>query len=588
MNRFSTLPRALILAVAISSLFARSIFAADDNAGPWPAPVAGFKSPAAGEHPRLFFRQADLPELRRRAETPAGKAMVTRLKHLLGGGESMPKHFNDNPSVGQNAQGPKELPEGAYTHSHVAGFGMLYQLTGDKKYADLGRQCMEKAFEGVLDRDERYGWEKPGGALRAGPSLGWYAVGYDLCYDGWLDDFRRKVALEIQNYNKGQFMSLEELAQGKRHHPGSNHWGPQVGGGALALLAIAGDPGVDNGKIAKLLAANEKNMVRHMTEGFGDHGFFPEGDGPGAIASDTAFVPALQAWKIAGGKDFISPRPNGQWLTLKWLMGTIDGGDGPEYPKRGGYPHNVWARNGMSGTGAFCQGFGAIDEQYKPALLWMYNHVFKEADEKAGTPYDTCGPYPGRCVLALINWPIDLTEKNPGDVMPHAVADAKWSYYTFRNRWQNEDDIVVTWLANNTKGYGTTPGGDIMIWGLGEKLTFPVKVSGKVTSFAAGPSGGVASTSAGSLGVDFSKASGAEALVILSGPIRGNIKSGESAGGKVRTQSIAAGDNHFIVLSLAAAGKHPELKADGNKLIAGGQIVSVDGGKLVFASTAGK
>ena len=37
---------------------------------------------------------------------------------------------------------------------------------------------------------------------RAGPSLGWTAVGYDLCYDGWDDDFRRRVAHEIAAYDE--------------------------------------------------------------------------------------------------------------------------------------------------------------------------------------------------------------------------------------------------------------------------------------------------------------------------------------------------------------------------------------------------
>ena len=34
---------------------------------------------------------------------------------------------------------------------HAAGFGMLYQITGEKKYADMGRQCAEKMLEGQRD-----------------------------------------------------------------------------------------------------------------------------------------------------------------------------------------------------------------------------------------------------------------------------------------------------------------------------------------------------------------------------------------------------------------------------------------------------
>lgn len=46
---------------------------------PWFIQVPGFKPPQADEHPRLFFRKADVPELRRRAQTPEGKQIVARL-----------------------------------------------------------------------------------------------------------------------------------------------------------------------------------------------------------------------------------------------------------------------------------------------------------------------------------------------------------------------------------------------------------------------------------------------------------------------------------------------------------------------------
>jgi len=101
--------------------------------------------------------------------------------------------------------------------------------------ADLGREAMDAALAGYRGRDRRYAFKHPYGALRAGPSLGWYAAGYDLCYDGWDEAYREKIAKAICEYNEGKYMSLEELVNGKRHFPESNHWGMQVGGGALAL-----------------------------------------------------------------------------------------------------------------------------------------------------------------------------------------------------------------------------------------------------------------------------------------------------------------------------------------------------------------
>ena len=123
-----------------------STVARDDR--PWFIQVPGFKPPQAGEHPRLFFRKSDVPELRRRTQTPEGKQIVTRLRALLNGsdGESMPIAYNPA-KLAYEKNGFKNRP-GAYTISHAAGYGFLYQLTGDRKYADFARQCVEKAWQG--------------------------------------------------------------------------------------------------------------------------------------------------------------------------------------------------------------------------------------------------------------------------------------------------------------------------------------------------------------------------------------------------------------------------------------------------------
>jgi hypothetical protein len=599
----------LILVTALA-LLAPAVPAADTGpaaGAPLPTDVPAFTPPAPGEHPRLLFRKTDLPALRQRAQTPEGQAILKRLRQLLdgGNGDTFPKIFNasakasagnrpaaeddaaaskpgDDPSL-KNAGKNAEMPVGAYTIGHAAGYGLLYQLTGEQKYADLGRQAVEKALDGVRDRDDRYAWRTPGGALRAGPALGAYALGYDLCYDGWDPAFREKVARAFADYDEGPHMSLESLALGKRHGPGSNHWGPQIGGAALALLAIKGDPGAADSaaKLDKLLKGNADCFVRHVTVGFGDRGFFPEGDGPGTIASDTAFVTALRAWRVAGGKDFLpAARDNAAWLTMKWVMLTVptpvDVGKKPLFPTRGGYPHNVWARNGMSGSGTFAQGFGAVTDAQKPALLWLYNHTFRAGDDKAGAPFDTTSPYPHRAVQAFVNWPLGLDEQNPAAVLPKAAHDKQWSFVMFRNRWQDENDVVVTALLKNAKGNGTTPGGEIIVLAHSKRDAFPVKVTGAVTHFAATATGGTFSTSAGAFAADFSGASGADALLVLAGPTTG----GKSK--KPNVTTLQAGKNTFTIMTLTK-GPLPGFKPDGDTVKAGAQTISYADGKLTFA-----
>src|SRR4051812_34110086 len=113
-----------------------------------------------------------------------------------------------------------------------------------------------------------------------------------------------------------------------------------------------------------------------------------------------------------------------------------------------------------------------------------------------------------------------------------------------------------------------------MVIGLGKQMSFPVKFSGDPTSFQATDAGGVVSTSAGSFGADFSGASGADALLVLAGPVKGQAKG-------PNVQTIEAGKNTFVVMTLQK-GEAPAAKADGDKLVVGGQTVSYDGEKVTF------
>jgi hypothetical protein len=433
---------------------------------------------------------------------------------------------------------------------------------------------MEYALEGFRDRDQRYSFRQPYGALRAGPSIGWYALGYDLAYDGWDAEFRKKVAQAFAEYNEGQWCSLPELVHGARQHPGSNHWGMQVGGAALVLLAIMNDPGVDMAKLDPLLVASQKAMIINMTHGFGDGGFFAEGDGTGSMSSHIVFLTALQAWRTAAGKDFITPRPNAPWLAYRWFLQTQSADGKPVFqPQRGGYPHNIWQRNDISGGGYFSIGMGISNDDQKAALAWYYDQFgFKAADLKANTPYDAVSAYPHHAILSYVNWPIGKPVKPMNGIIPKVCHDSRWGFYLWRNRWQDNNDVIVSILTKNAKGNMGAPaestlsvvtGGTLQKWGT---------IKGFTGEFAPKKDGStVLTTGDGScLAVDFSKASGADALLVMTGP------------GAPATGAVEAGGTRFSFLFLGA-GKAPTPAAQGDKVVVGGQTVWFDGKKIALA-----
>ncbi|MBM4033642.1 MAG: hypothetical protein FJ291_17930 [Planctomycetes bacterium] len=558
----------------------------------WPADVPGWLPPKPGEHPRLLFRQADLPELKKRAETPEGKAIVKRLRFLLDGanGEGPPKKAD-------KAGAEREV--GSFTIGHAAGYGLLYLLTGEKKYAELGLGCFERMIAGERDRDMRYSFVNPNGELRSGSSWAVAALGYDLCYNGWAEADRARVAKAFLTTAKGQQgHDLEKVVRKPKYRPSKNHTGG-IMCGAAAAAALYDDPGTEGAKIRQeWLPDAYRNTVAMLTEGFGDHGWYAESQGPSHVSSDTGLLLWLKAAKVACGKDFITPRPNAQYITLRWAMEIIPQEGRPQYPLRmaagPSYGTHEFTRAGdWSHGGQFAQGFGAVDDKFKPALLWVYQSFVEPYEHKlcdqekwfnqrgwlapGEKTYDAMTS-PWRAVMAFVNWPIGVEQKNPEGILPKAVEDRVHGYYCFRNRWKDADDIVATALL----GYGPKDAykpkfGPIVVWGLRKRLEFGIFTAPGPGEFAPKPDGsGTVSAGGKHLGVDFSGASGAPLLLAMVG-IAGGASQGEA-----RFTTLAAAGREIVILTLSKEPVPPP-KAEGHKVLVGGQTITFDGKKLTFA-----
>jgi hypothetical protein len=375
-------------------------------------------------------------------------------------------------------------------------------------------------------------------------------------------------------YNEGGKLELETLARGTMP-PGSNHFGMQVGGAALALMAVSGETWADQKKIDSLLKVSERSMIRNLSEGFGDGGFFAEGDGTGSMSSQIVFLSALQAWKTAMGKDFINvERANARMMTLKWIYLTVMRNGRPDFsPIRGGYGQNVWSRTTMSGAGYFAIGLGGVTEEQKAALLWYYNHFLLAGDEKAGAPYDTVSVYPHLSISAFVNWPLGMAERNPAQVLPLCYRDSVHGFYAWRNRWQDENDIVISILTSRTQGYmGAKAEGSLKVAAFGKKFDWG-KFGGEVVNWSTSPHGetSVMTLHNGvSAGVDFTGASGADAMLVTTGAAEG------------QTVKLGTVDVTFKFLT---TDKEPTVRVDGTHAIVGKQDVSLKDRNLVFAVT---
>ena len=473
--------------------------------GDWPADVEGWVPVKPGEHPRLLFRKSDLPELKRRAETPIGKIIMKRLN--------------------------EQLTRTPFTTWHSAGYAFLYQITGKQEHADKAKSLMQATLNGRGNPDGRYTY--PGnGQLRAGPVLAGVALAYDLAYDGWDEEFRRTFVQKIMSQNY-----FNEIPTSPRHGPGCNHYGAHQGGAGVALLALRGDPGVDNKKIEDYLAKVVHNAKREIDQGYGLRGYYYEGHHCGRLSSNTGLIPFIQCYRVAAGKDLVKNSVNAQWLAAKWVPELILQPDGSYADlERGMYCRNFQRGQQLSSDGDFCQGFGIVPEKYKRALLWTFNNVVQPKENK---DYDVV-EYPHHGIYALVNWPIGVKEQNPIEVMPRVFRDPGPNYFIFRTGWTRGDDIITTAIMGSRpgSGRGMGAGGSVTVAGRGLKYTFPGcfhSTRCTYVRFAEDGSGIVsgilhdqhdkrrgplanAPKTATSLAVDYGKASGADLLVAMVGP----------------------------------------------------------------------
>jgi len=547
----------------------------------WYASVPGFQQVKPGEHPRLLFRQKDLPALQAKMNTQEGMTMLKRLRFLLDGanGEGMPSQFNDAKEAYSKGNKKNLVVEksGIYSFGHVAGYGLLYQLTGEKKYADLGRQCFELALAGQRDRDDRYSWVKPGGPLRAGVVLGWMAVGYDFCYNGWDTATRRRLGQAMEYYTTGEWtkwgnreVTLEAMVTGSMP-PKSNHFGMMVGGTALVLLALHKEPWANQPRLDSLLEKSKLAMIHNITQGFGNGGFFAEGDGTGSMASHLSYLAAVQGWRNTLGMDFVnSGRPNVYMTALKWFYLTVMQKDKPVFwPIRGGYPHNVWSTS-LSGAGYVGQGLGAVPAYMQPALLWCYYQWLHTPNEAKDLAYEA-SPYPHFVVSAFVNWPTGMKPVNPAELLPHGYSDDTYGFLAWRNRWQDDSDAIVTWLTQTAKGFmGAHPDSGIHVlagnlrytWKHPPGAIIQQQHNKKRTTSSLRMEQGI------TVGVDVSGKSGYDVLLLSTHPAEG--------------QAIQAGRTTVYVKGIKINGNKPDIKVKGKELRIGAQRIKVQSDHFEF------
>jgi hypothetical protein len=375
--------------------------------------VQGFEVLQSGEHPRLIFRKRELPELRRRMDTPEGKAIAAML----------------------NERAPlRDVAQVSDRHSSwmAANWGAIYQLNGDTNAPRLARETL---MNEVITKPMP--WDRKD-IHHASRLLG-VALAYDLCHDAWDDAFRRLLAEYIR-------ISASELSRGR--YEGFNMddktWDPAPWGhrnavrmacAGFATTAIAGDPD-SAGRILpdtdRILRVADRHVEQYLLLGVTQSGVGLEGPFHRDFALANGVLHFLHAARVARGRDFSSVNP---MLLAGNVLGTRPGADNTF----------DFALSGITiqTSGLWPIGLGTVRPNLLPALKWCFD---RDAGLQ-GKQHFGCA-YPYQAAYALKNYPFEVQAREPGEAFPLFATDPVNGHLLLRNRWKDGEDVVVQAYAN--------------------------------------------------------------------------------------------------------------------------------------------
>ncbi len=234
-----------------------------------------FTSTQAAVHPRLYFSATDIPHL----TTEATGAKALQFQRLQAWGDS---HLDD--PVPQNLGVSEFQHETAF--SAITGYGLLWTLTGQKKYLLAARRWLDALLDTPTASQGNY---------HIGIFAASLAHGYDFLYGGLDTAFRKRLrekAFDVmQEARRGADNSW--WAHCYLHH---DFWIPVAGLGIAALAFRDECSGADS------LAAFCTSELQKATGLLGPEGYWPEGVADWVYGMAPTFM-YYDALRRAGGPD---------------------------------------------------------------------------------------------------------------------------------------------------------------------------------------------------------------------------------------------------------------------------------------------
>lgn len=359
------------------------------------------------------------------------------------------------------------------------------------------------------------------------------AIAYDFCYHAWNENQRSFVnqkLLELM-YTIQASMGIEA-----NYNMESNWMGVRYASTCLASLVYDEANQGEKSRALPILWDDIKRLADHTSKNIYKNGW--NGESMGYHVYNWSFIgPAIIALQNnTPGDVFQLSRYMPNAVHSLWALATstvaIENIDGHLGIKADLSDDNLI----IDLIDLLAIGLRIYPEEQKPSLAWMFNYLFN--------------PQRDVSLYAILYYPPAIETKNPEELKWLNYSDPEQGIVIFRNQFRDKNDIVCTFSATSKRirghrGFDTNTLrliGLNSIWIAGAGRTkeidgqsnifsdtilgniFPDNSTGKLVSYEINTDGSGTATSTGScmkvdglirhVSVDFSKKSGAEAVII--------------------------------------------------------------------------
>ena len=401
------------------------------------------------EHPRLIFRKQELPLLRKKAQTPYGKAIISRLEKAL------------KEKIYYEAY----VPNGGY---HATGHCFLSLLRDEPESAAIAWEIVEQSLK------------QPGKRfLEHAPIVAGVAMAYDLCYSMWDESQRRKITRWLAN-QAVKLTKGDTPRRGWNNNPWSNWYARARGASGLAALAVLYEPEEylpnhqffpNPDEAWRLTKISERGVIRYLNRAIGDRAFGTEGDLYTTEPWVLTIMPFIQAYRNVLGVDLAPDKT--KWMLPSYILRSVATDQGFAAPTYG--RHRLRANHSL-----FPVGLPIVNDEFLPAVMGFYDrNLGLNGDNTFGIgkllPYEA--------IFALVGYRDGIKFQNPEPLWGKVLIDKQKGFYSFRNQWQDQDDLVASIYLKTQHlraSWSFADAGSFRIWGLGEQFAIAGASDGKL------------------------------------------------------------------------------------------------------------